>query len=162
MTDNKVDTEEMDAEFVKEQIEYTKSVYTELCDWFSDFSTRVTVTVRYVVCGIFATAWLFLLKSGYSGFPILVISLLLAFVYMLLDIVRYYLIAKKIRNLYKRMDEVIETIDWDLLIEERNNVKSQFRRMHDKSWKCLNFQLIMFCFMVAIMGVFLVINLVEC
>lgn len=35
-----------------------------------------------------------LLKDGYSGFSILATSLLLAFVYMFLDLVRCYLIAR--------------------------------------------------------------------
>lgn len=148
--------DKMDQETIKMQIEETETIYNELLDWFSDFSTRVTVTVRYVVCGIFAMAWIYILKENYSGFPFLLISLLLAFTYMLLDIVRFYLIARKARTLYKQLYEIS---DFESIVEEKDHIRIQLQRMHNKSWKCLNFQLIIFCLMIVLMGTFFMLNL---
>ena len=134
----------------------TIKLIEELGDWFLEYSTRVTSTIRYIVFAVFASAWLFLINEGLrgNGTWILFALLILSFIYVTIDIVRYLFIAAQVRMYNKDLNKLRDSFEFELVEKEKTVIRKHLEIFHEKSWKCLMFQIIMVVIMIILMAVY--------
>ena len=134
----------------------TIKLIEELGDWFLEYSTRVTSTIRYIVFAVFASAWLFLINEGFRGNNtwILFALLILSFIYVTIDIVRYLFITAQVRMYNKNLNKLRDSFEFELVEKEKTVIRKRLDIFHEKSWTCLMFQFIMVVIMIILMIVY--------
>ena len=136
-------------------------------DWYSTFSSRFISIVFGVMIAVFAYCWYNLLeqKNVSSNQILLWIALVISFVYIGNEIIRFFIIAQSMRNINKKMQTMVNKYnkckgkssfeDIRTYINQIYDIRQEF---HDITWYCVEFQLILFMMTIIDMGIYLVVS----
>lgn len=141
-----------------------------IMDWYGEFSTKFLSIMLGTMIAVFAYNWYNLLdkdKIVYNQI-LLWIALILSFVYIANEIIRFYIISQSMRNLNKLLHVKINDYNNSNLrssFEETESYLNQIYNIrmyfHDITWYCVNFQLLLFVMTIVDMGVFLILSYIS-
>jgi predicted ferric reductase len=113
-----------------------QKLLSECQDYHYKQSSNVSSLSRYIIYAIIATIWLIINSSGFDGInTLLKIALFASFIYLLLDILHYFIDAVRYKREYFQFDK--ETMSAKMFAEHEERMNKYSKR--SGNWICCKF-----------------------